>query len=65
MIIHESVFKLVRSDDYSIAVFTVMARWAQYVYTKTSENSYHPTLCKTQKSKKLTILWRKPEFSQL
>ena len=65
MIIDESVFKLVRSDNYSIAVFTVVARRAHYVYTKMSANSYHPTLCNTQKSKKFTILWWKPEISQL
>jgi hypothetical protein len=49
----------------TVLKFSGVARWAQYVYTKTSANSYQPMLCKTQKSKKLTTLWWNPEFSKI
>lgn len=53
MIIHESVFKLVWSDNYSIAVFTVVARWAQYIYTKTSAKATIQHCVKPRRTKNL------------
>jgi hypothetical protein len=58
MVTDKSVYKHIQADNSSLS-------WEDGTSPKKSAHNYQPTLCKIQKSKKLTTLYWKPEISQL